>query len=197
MFPGTSDILIMIAAVSAMFVALFAGTAPTEAATFSIIAQGHSMTLDGPIEIGDAARLDQAYRQSCDRRGFCPERLFLDSHGGRVGRVPPHRRCRRPLCHAHRGLQDRRDASRPASTSSPPARCGWFSPARPSASIPSPTSNGAENGDTLEWTREMVGILRDRLGVPPGIIAKLLATPPSGMTYLTADDVNGWVQWLD
>jgi hypothetical protein len=195
MFPRTSDYLIALFAVSAMFLALFAGTGPSQAATFSIIAQGHSMTLKGDIEIGDAARIDRAYRDACNKRGFCPERLFLDSNGGRalesfkiadfvvnyglhtvVGKTA--------LCY---------------SACFNIFAAGVIRVVFPSSiiGVHSISVNGGESAETLEMTRQIAKIMRDDMHVPAPIITKFLTTPPSEIAILTWDDVQGWVQVLE
>ena len=66
---------------------LMAGTAvfgSAEAATFKPIAKGKSLVMTGELLAGDADRLVDAYNTSCVKRGFCPQRIFLDSPGGNL-----------------------------------------------------------------------------------------------------------------
>jgi hypothetical protein len=195
MFPRTSDYLIALFAVSAMFLALFAGTGPTQAATFSIIAQGHSVAMKGRITTDDDQRLDRAYRESCARRGYCPERLFLDSEGGQVlasfnvADVVVHYGLHTVVnktgqCYSSCFMIF---AAGPLRVVFPTAHIGVHSLS---------DEHGQETAETVYYTRLAIDILRDHLHVPEPILAKMISTPPSGMAYLTWQDLDGWVQFL-
>ena len=57
-------------------------TVAADAATFKPIYKGISLVMTGDIVHGDRERLIDAYNGSCQRRGYCPERIFLNSEGG-------------------------------------------------------------------------------------------------------------------
>jgi hypothetical protein len=72
-----------------LIAALVAATAAcalssAEAATFKPIAKGKSLVMTGVVMPGDAQRLVDAYNASLSKRGYAPERIFLNSNGGLI-----------------------------------------------------------------------------------------------------------------
>jgi hypothetical protein len=155
----------------------------------------HYLTLDGPIETGDPERLAAAIAQA-NARGYQLDALRLNSHGGLIWEAMA-------MAAMVRWVQNM------ATVVQKDAKCesacfGLFAAGHRKHVDPSDNQIGVhsvyelirkegaqvaflkEAGDT---TIQMVRILKT-IDVPDSIIAKIVTTPPTGMSYLSVDDLR-------
>lgn len=162
------------------------------AATFKPIAKGKSLVMTGIIEEGDDQRLIAAFNASCRKRGYCPERVFLNSEGGQV---------RAAILIG--GLINKQGIDTVVGkTDMCVSSCffvfaaGHVRVVRTGALIGVHNVYDANTGKVMaDAVVTITTFLRD-IGVPNSIIVKFATTPPDQVAWLEWSDVDGWVQYI-
>jgi hypothetical protein len=168
---------------------------PAEAATFKPIEKGRSLVMSGDIVAGDNERMIAAFNASCRKHGYCPSRIFLNSPGGEVVTA----------FKVGATLLERRSVDTVVGPTDTCASACFiiFSAGRTRAIFPT-SKIGVHSASiynqpikSLASTIEVAHVLRV-VGVPEGIIMKVLTTGPNQMAWIHPEDnVNGWMQELE
>ncbi|MEQ1956436.1 ATP-dependent Clp protease proteolytic subunit [Mesorhizobium yinganensis] len=162
-----------------------------EAATFEPIARGKSLVMSGKVVPGDVFMLDAAARASCDARGYCPERIFLNSPGGNFDAgIELAEFIRRWGIHTVVGETDGCAsicvaifAAGSNKVAFPTSRIGVHSASFVDAYT-------GQSGEALETT-VLIARYMKQLGTPDTVITKMILTPGDDITWLTANDWPG------
>lgn len=178
-------------AIFAFATAIFLTPGPAAfAATFSTApadGDGLTVTLNGEIVEGDANRL-QAIVRSADRRGKSIAMVRLNSPGGSI----------LESIKIAELIRSRGAATSVAAGSNCASACfvvfaaGDKKLASYGAAIGvhgASDSSGEETPQSRSATITMARVVKE-LGVPPGIIGKMVVTPPDDIVWLTPDDLQ-------
>ena len=162
-----------------------------DAATFKPIKKGKSLVMTGDIVPGDDARLRNAYTQACSTYGHCPERVFLNSPGGRIDiAIDVGSMIYKLKLDTVVGKTDVCASACFLIWAAGEVRV-YFA----TSSIGVHGSRDLDGHATHDTDRAVADFMR-AIGVPNVIIDKMLQTPPTDMAWLTYQDVAGWAKSL-
>ena len=148
--------------------------------------------MTGKVLPGDVAMLAFAAQASCEKRGYCPERIFLNSPGGNVAAgIEIAEFIREWGIHTVVGETDE-CASICVAIFAAGSHQGGCSRTRGSASTPPPMSMPTPGRPAKRSTRPvLVARYMKGLGVPDAVVTKMITTPGDAITWLSSADWPG------